>query len=215
MKHIYIFSGLGADKRLFQKIDFSGFNIIHVDWIPPLENESLEIYAQRIMKEIKHERPILIGLSFGGFIVCEIAKVLETEKVILLATAQTYRNLPFYYRAAGFLRLHKVVPLRLLKHPSFITYWFFGTETRENKRLLKQVLEDIDLQFLKWAIDKVLSWKNSVKNKNAVHIHGTKDRILPIKFVHPDIIVKGGGHVMTLTKANELTKLIREELAKA
>ncbi len=37
MSKIYIFSGLGVDKRVFHKIDFSNLNAVFVDWIDPLK----------------------------------------------------------------------------------------------------------------------------------------------------------------------------------
>jgi len=36
MKAVYIFSGLGADERVLQEIDLSGYQVIFVQWIPPL-----------------------------------------------------------------------------------------------------------------------------------------------------------------------------------
>ena len=41
MKRIYIFSGLGTDKRVFQKMDFTTYNTIFIDWISPNKNESI------------------------------------------------------------------------------------------------------------------------------------------------------------------------------
>lgn len=65
---IYIISGLGADKRMFQNFSFESYNVIHIDWILPLENETLQNYALRISENIKDENAILIGLSFGGIL---------------------------------------------------------------------------------------------------------------------------------------------------
>lgn len=45
MNKIYIFSGLGVDKRVFDKIDFSRLNVVFVDWIDPLKNETFESYV--------------------------------------------------------------------------------------------------------------------------------------------------------------------------
>lgn len=66
MENLYIFSGLGADKRVFNYLDFSKYNTTFIDWINPFENESIEDYAKRLTSQITSEKPILIGLSFGG-----------------------------------------------------------------------------------------------------------------------------------------------------
>ncbi|WP_333853837.1 hypothetical protein [Epilithonimonas sp.] len=42
MNKIYVFSGLGVDKRVFDNIDFGTLDVEFIDWIEPLENESLE-----------------------------------------------------------------------------------------------------------------------------------------------------------------------------
>jgi len=212
MKNVYIFSGLGADKRVFQKMDFSEFNTTFVDWILPNKNESIESYAKKLTDQIKHEKPILIGLSFGGIVATEIAKIIEVEKIILIASAKTKSEIPIYYRIAGKLKLHKLLPAKLLKMPNFFSYWFFGTENRNDKKMLAEILKDTDENFLKWAIDKIVNWKSKIAHRNLIHIHGTADRILPIYFVNCQIKVKNGGHFMTLNKAKELSEIVKREI---
>ena len=52
MKHIYLFSGLGAADRIFKHLDFSGFHMMFVQWVVPFANESIEAYAQRLTQHI-------------------------------------------------------------------------------------------------------------------------------------------------------------------
>ena len=101
MYHIYLFSGLGADERVFQKLDFSNLQTTFIEWIEPLKNEGVENYVKRIIPQIKHPNPILIGLSFGGLIAIEVAKEITTEKVILIASAKNNKEIPFYFRLLG------------------------------------------------------------------------------------------------------------------
>ena len=213
MKNVYIFSGLGADKRVFQKMDFSEYNATFVDWILPNKTENIETYAKKLTKQIKHEKPILIGLSFGGIIATEIAKIIETEKIILIASAKTKFEIPNYFRIAGKLKLHKLLPAKLMKMPNVFSFWFFGTENRNEKKILSEILKDTNENFLKWAIDKIVTWKNEIEHKNLIHIHGTADRILPISFVNCQIKVENGGHFMTLNKAKELNEIVKNEIS--
>ncbi len=212
VKELFIFSGLGVDERVFQRLDFSGYKTTFIKWIFPYNKETIEQYATRLIEQINSPKPILIGLSFGGMMAIEVAKQIETEKVIIIASAKTKNEIPFYYRIPGKLRLHKLIPHRLLKHSNFITNWIFGTESKFDKQLLKQIINDIDHSFLKWAIDKVVRWKNQTEIPNLFHIHGTSDRILPFCFVSANSIVKKGGHLMTLNKANELNNIIHLKL---
>jgi pimeloyl-ACP methyl ester carboxylesterase len=214
-KHLYILSGLGAEKggeRIFQRIDVSGFSKVFIQWVAPHDNETIEQYATRLLVQIKTSNPTLIGLSFGGMMAIEIAKQIETEKVILIASAKTKNELPFYYRWAGKLGIHKLLSIKVLRKSRFVTYWFFGVETRNEKKLLNQILLKTDASFLRWAIDKITKWTNQIELKNTFHIHGSTDRILPLKFVNCNSIIHNGGHFMTINKAEELNKIIEQQL---
>jgi pimeloyl-ACP methyl ester carboxylesterase len=211
-KELYIFSGLGADERVFQLLDFSGFSTTFIKWTPLIENETIENYAERLLKQIKTTKPTLIGLSFGGIIAIEIAKLIDTEKVIVISSAKTKDEIPSFYRFAGQLGLHKLLPARYLKSSSLITNWFFGASSTFDKQLLKQILIDTDPIFLKWAIDKIVRWTNQTQTPNIYHIHGSSDRILPISFVKCNSSIKNGGHLMTLNKAEELNQILRQQI---
>ncbi|WKW46668.1 alpha/beta hydrolase [Myroides sp. JBRI-B21084] len=211
-KEIYIFSGLGADESVFQKLDFSGFETTFIKWIIPNENETIENYTSRILKQIKTTKPILIGLSFGGIIAVEVAKQIETEKVIIIASAKTKNEIPFYFRFAGQLGLHKLIPTQILKSANFITNWFFGTNSKFEEQLLKEILINTNPTFLKWAIDKIVKWDNLIQPKDILHIHGTNDKILPLYFVNCNLKIKKGGHLMTLNKSVEINKILNQKI---
>jgi len=211
-KEIYIFSGLGADERVFQQLDFSDFDTTFIKWIAPLPKETIEHYATRLLDQITTAKPILIGLSFGGLMAVEVAKQIDVKKIILIASAKTKNEVPFYYRFAGHLGLHKLLTSKLLRSSNFLTNWLFGITLPSDKRLLLQILADTDPVFLKWAIDKIANWTNQTLPKNIFHIHGTSDRILPFKFVAYDHKIENGGHLMTLNKADELNKILREQM---
>ena len=210
MNRIYIFSGLGVDQRVFDNIDFGNLDVEFIDWIEPLQNESLENYAKRISLSLNQANPILIGLSFGGMIAVEISKILETKKIILIASTKTRNELPKIYQLAGRLKLNKLIPNLFFKKQNFITNWFFGLETKAEKQLLKRILKDTNPNFLSWAINEILNWKNEVKPKNSVQIHGNKDRIIPIQNLKADFIIENGGHFMTVNKAEEIERVIKQ-----
>lgn len=210
-KVLYLFSGLGADERAFQRLDFSGFTVVFIQWLVPHDKETMAQYAARLLDQIPTTQPTLIGLSFGGMIAVEVARQIDTERVILISSAKTKSEIPFYYRLAGRLNLHKLLPAALLKRSNLITDWFFGVNSAFEKQLLKHILADTDPIFLKWAIDQVVRWKNQTPPPNLFHIHGTSDRILPAGFVASDAIVRDGGHLMVLNKAEELNAVWRQQ----
>jgi len=210
---VYILGGLGTDERIFQYIDFSGFAVHYIKWVSPVKAETIQSYAKRITEQIHVQKPILIGVSFGGIMAVEIAKLIATEKVILISSAKTRNELPFYYRLAGILQFHKLLPARLLKYPNYFAYWLFGVKNRRDKDLLAAILRDTDKGFLRWAIGTIATWKNKYKHTNLLHLHGTADRILPSSFIKDAIPVQAGGHFMIVNKSDLLTTMLRNLLS--
>lgn len=209
-KEVFLLSGLGVDERVFRRLDLSGYEVTYIQWISPIEKESMEHYATRLLAQIESKNPILIGLSFGGMMAVEIARQIETEKVIIISSAKNRSEIPPYFRFVGKLGVHKLLPLKFLKRTNPITNWFFGTRTNSDANLLRRIILDMDLTFLKWAIDKIVKWNNETRVQNLLHIHGTNDHILPIRFVKCDLKINGGGHLMVLNRAKELSKILRK-----
>ncbi len=194
---------------MFHKIDFGNSSVEYIDWIKPRKHESLANYAKRISKNISSPKPIIIGLSFGGILAVEISKLIEVEKLILIASVKTKLEIPKAYRIFGKLKLNTLIPNKLLKKSNIISNWLFGLQNKEDKRLLEQILKDTDSKFLGWAINEILNWENTEEPKNCTHIHGTSDRILPIKNIKTIFIIKRGGHFMTVNKPQEISEIIK------
>lgn len=209
MKRIFIFSGLGTDERVFKYLEFPGCEVTFVKWIKPFKSETLQDYSKRLTEQITAQKPTIVGLSFGGIVATEVSKIIEPEKLILIASAKTYKEVPFYFRIAGKLKLQKLLPVSLLKAQNFISNWFFGIQSFEDKKLLGEILHDTDPDFLKWAIDQIVNWKNEIVVANVKHIHGTADRILPFRYIKADFAIEKGGHFMTVNKSSELNSIIK------
>lgn len=212
---VYFISGLGADSRAFSKLVFpSGFKLVHLDWIPAQEGQSLSNYAGRLASGIDKSTPFyLIGLSFGGMLATEIAKQLNPIHTFLISSTPTYAELPWYYRAAGKLRLQKLIPVSLLKRGNKVGLKFLGAKTNDERALLTQLIIDSDPYFMKWALTCILEWRNTERPKNLTHIHGTSDNILPIRSTaKPDEIIKGGGHFMVYANAQEIMQVVLSKI---
>ena len=197
---------------MFQNFSFEGFEVVHIDWILPLENETLQNYALRISENIKDENAILIGLSFGGILSVEISKIKKFKKVFLLSSAKTKFEIPFYYRFLGKLNLLRIIPSSILKRVNSLTYLVFGAKTNFEKNLLKDIIKNTDKHFLRWALHQIMNWKNENYSENIVHIQGDSDFILPHNFVKYDYLIKGGTHFMTLNQSKEIETIIIENL---
>lgn len=109
----------------------------------------------------------------------------------------------------GKLKVNKVIPSSLFRHQNIITDWFFGIKTKSEKQLLRNILKDTNPKFLSWAIDKIINWKNIQNPENTIHIHGTSDRIIPIRNVQIDYKIENGGHFMTVNKYLEIENILK------
>ena len=209
LKPIYFVSGLGADERIFQWLRYDGLQPIHIQWIPPKKGEPIENYAHRLTAQIKEKNPIVVGLSFGGMIAVEIGKQIATEKVILLSSVKDVSEVPIYFKIFRILPLHRIVPFKSLLWAFYwLAYWLFAPEGKEQKQLLKTVLVETDPHFLKWALHRVVVWRNQEIPQNVVHVHGNRDRIFPFRFVNPDYTIDNSGHLMVMNRPEEISDLL-------
>jgi hypothetical protein len=207
-------SGLGADWRLFQKLDLPAhFEIVHIEWIAPYKNEPLIEYAWRLSAQMDTTKPFrLIGLSFGGIVATELTKLILPVQTIIVSSTAVSSGIPWYYKIGGKLAIPDLTPNAFIKSANPLSYWLFGTKTKEEKRLLKQVLHDMDNTFMNWAIKKVTTWHNTEKPANLFHIHGAADKVLPCAFVKPDVIIPHGEHLMVFSMWETVSKVISDKL---
>jgi pimeloyl-ACP methyl ester carboxylesterase len=210
MKELFLISGLGADKRVFDFLDLAAYSTHYVNWVTPLPRDSMAAYAARLLPQISSEKPVLIGVSFGGMIALEIAKLISVEKVILISSAKSPNGIPSYYKLIPKLGLEKWMRPASLKKPNEVFFWLFGVREPEHKALLTSIMKDTDEIFLTWAIDAVARWENNSSPDNVVQIHGTKDRIL--RSQNADYLIKGGGHLMIVTQAQEVSDVLKKIL---
>ncbi|MBE9111351.1 alpha/beta hydrolase [Nodosilinea sp. LEGE 07298] len=213
-REIYFISGLGADWRVFHRLQLKGYRPVHICWERPYRGESIEHYAQRLLGQVTTPHPILVGLSFGGLMAVEMAKLCDPAQVIVISSAVSGAQVPNYYKLFRWLPLQLIVPFKQLLWAVYgVISWLFGLEDPEDRSLFKQVLIDTDPFFLRWAMNRVVGWRNQVVPKNVVQIHGGRDRVFPFGHHSADIVVPDGGHLMVLNRAEQLSRLLMATLA--
>lgn len=213
-KSIFVISGLGADHEVFKKLELSGYEMIHIKWVDTIKGESLAEYATRLLPQITEQNPIIMGLSLGGMLALEVSKQIPTEKVISLSSAIGYHELPWYYMLAGRLKAQKWLPIYAFARGNYFTNWLFGVQQKDDIAILQSVFDRLDKNFLFWALNAVLKWDKNEKPKNMIRIHGTSDRVLPMKKkVKYDAVIKNGTHLMLLDKSEEVSAILNKYLS--
>lgn len=200
--HVYCMPGLAANSTIFENIDLPrGKFMIHwLDWLLPKPRESVMDYSGRMCKLVKHKKPVLIGVSFGGVIVQEMAQLMEVKRLIIISSVKTEYELPRRMKFARYTKVFKILPTSLAQHVDTFEKLAVGDFAKKRAVLYKKYLSITDTRYLDWAIEKMVCWERKEPYKNVIHIHGDKDEIFPYKYIGECITVPGGTHVMIVNR---------------
>src|SRR5688572_26783500 len=166
MRHVYCISGLGADERIFCKLQVPDTTFHYIRWVQPLPGESVGRYAERLCDQISHDRPVLLGVSFGGMMAIEMAKIFPVDKVVLISSIKSFRELPRWMKVCGRFKFDKVLPsrplhsIRPLRALRPVQNYFLGTESEEERAIANHFRDNVDPQYLRWSINQILNWRN-------------------------------------------------------
>lgn len=208
--------GMAASSAIFENIKLpeEQFEVFLLEWLVPNDKESLSDYALRMTKEIKHDNPVLIGVSFGGILVQEMSNHISTRKVIIISSVKSNKELPRRMKVAKQTLAYKLIPTSLLSNVELLAKYAFGNSVAKRIQLYEKFLSMRNKKYLDWAIENVILWKQNEPKKRVVHIHGEKDEVFPVKYIKDYIPVKNGTHIMIINKykwLNEnLPKIILE-----
>jgi pimeloyl-ACP methyl ester carboxylesterase len=199
---VYFMPGLAANSSIFERISLpiEVFETVLLEWELPLDNESLLQYAERISKKVTHENPVLIGVSFGGILVQEMAQFLDVRKTIIISSVKSNLEFPTAFKVAKTTKAYKLFPTNLISNIENLALFSFGNKVKKRMELYKKFLSVRDKKYLDWAIEKVILWDRTQIEKNVIHIHGDSDEVFPIKNIQKCIVVKGGTHIMIVSK---------------
>ncbi len=208
MNNIYCISGFGADERVFSKLNFGDDNVHFIPWLLPEKRERISDYAKRMAEMIHHENPVLLGLSFGGMMCIEVAKFIQTKKVVLISSIKSLHEVPLWMKLAGRTQLNKIFPLRSFRLFEPIQNYNLGIENKTELQLVKEFRKNIGQQYTNWAANEILNWKNDWYPDNLYHIHGSKDHMFPIRNIKTNYVIPGGGHFMVMNRAEKVNEVL-------
>ena len=200
---VYLMPGLAASSAIFEHIDLPAdtFEIHKLEWLMPVKSESLEDYAKRTAELVILPNPVLIGVSFGGIIVQEMARHLHAEKVIIISSIKSKSELPAIMKFAKATASYKLLPIAtFLKVENTLRKYPLGNHINGRLELYEKYLSIRDPFYLKWSIDKIIHWKRENADRNVVHINGDEDEIFAAKNINGYIKVKGGTHIMIINR---------------
>ncbi|MGM0580577.1 MAG: alpha/beta fold hydrolase [Bacteroidota bacterium] len=212
--NIYLFPGQGSDERLFDSLEFkNNTNIVHIKYPVPKKRSSLAEYAIRLSNQIDtSQQYILIGVSLGGMIISELHDFLNPEKAIIISSAKSRSELPFRYRFQKVVPIYKIVPSKLMLAGAKFLQPIVEPDRNTNKATFKSMLSSKNPLYMKRTVEMIIKWEKENAQENIIHIHGTKDRTIPIRNIKPTNIIEGGSHMMTLTQPSPINEILSEYL---
>ncbi len=198
--HVYLMPGMAANSSIFKHIKLPPDRFVThlLEWFVPSKGMSLEVYAKKMNSYIQHKDPVLIGVSFGGMLVQEMAKHITVKKVIIISSVKLQSEMPKRLVFAKYTRLHKLLPTSLVNNLDLIAKYAFGETVTQRLELYREYLFVKDIYYLDWSIDQIVHWKQDQCDPGIVHIHGDKDAVFPIHHIKNCITVKNGTHTMII-----------------
>ena len=108
--------GMAASSSIFERIELPSatFEVFLLDWVQPEKKETLASYAKRMAEKVVHENAVLIGVSFGGILVQEMAKFLNPKKVIIISSVKSNQEFPTTFKLAKSTKAYKLIPTSLI-----------------------------------------------------------------------------------------------------
>ncbi len=201
--HVYFMPGMAASPSIFERIQLptATFEMHFLEWLLPEKEETIEHYAQRVSKNVTHENVILVGVSFGGILVQEMKQFLKVKKVIIISSVKSNEELPRRMKVAKSTKAYKLIPTKLFENIENLAKFSFGSSIiKQRLKLYEKFLAVRDKTYLDWSIEQIINWQRTEVDPEVIHIHGDADEVFPIKYIKNAMLVKGGTHIMILTK---------------
>ena len=213
-KNIFFIPGLGADVRLFFEMK-KYLNGRSVEWPKELGN-NLEDLADRILKTNKISgTDLIVGFSFGGQVGLEMKKLQPSLNVVTLSSVREANELTLQFKLVS--KLAQYIPNMLLKTLIYFIGPIHAAKqsqiSADQKKLLREMAKDLDIDFFKQTLKLCGSWKsNSLKPD--LQINGELDEVIPYRNYPDQVILKNAGHLITMTHAEIICREI-ENYAKS
>ncbi|WP_298238840.1 alpha/beta hydrolase [uncultured Algibacter sp.] len=200
--HVYLMPGMAASPVIFEhiKLPENQFKVHWLEWVLPIDNETISDYSLRMVSNIKHKNSVLLGVSFGGVLVQEMSKHIKLRKLIIVSSVKSMRELPKHMLLANKTKAYKLVPTQLASNIDLFAKYAFGKNVKKRMVLYKRYLSVNNPKYLSWAIKQMVSWNQKEPIPNLVHIHGDNDSVFPIKNIKDCISIKNGTHIMIINK---------------
>ena len=211
---LYLIPGLGADHRIFGRLQLPGYAQHFLDWPTMPEGSTLIDFAKVLSEKVDPAQPhALIGVSMGGMVAQELAPITGAQRTIIVSSWKGPQEMPPQIRLLRGTHPERILTKAFVQRTLPFIRWQMGVEGKEESELFDALLQLHTVAQLKVQIAAVLAWEGPKKKpKGLVHIHGDHDRLMLKPFIKDAIFVPKGGHFMVYDKAKEVSALLVKAL---
>ncbi|HYC93403.1 MAG TPA: hypothetical protein VEO54_29620 [Thermoanaerobaculia bacterium] len=76
-------------------------------------------------------------------------------------------------------------------------------------QLFADMLATTPAPFIRWASHAVFTWEGVPRLPMPIHhVHGSRDRLIPLRRVQPDRVIHGAGHLLNITHAGAVNDFL-------
>src|SRR6056297_332568 len=206
--HVYFMPGMAANSSIFEyiKLPEDQFKIHYLDWTLPEKGMNIISYAEKMCTLITHQNPVLLGVSFGGILVQEMAKIIAVRKVIIVSSVKSKNELPKKMLFARYTSIHRLLPTGLVNNVELLAKYAFGETVTKRLALYEKYLSIRDKFYIDWCIHEMVNWSQAIPSQHVIHIQGAKDAVFPIANIKQCIIVPNGSHTIIIHRAKWFNK---------
>ena len=213
---LLLLPGLGGDARMFlhQLRAFPGSRV--PTWVTPRPGETLPEFAHRQARKLSREitgEVNIAGASFGGMVLMEMLPHLPIRHAFLIGSVRAPSEVPSRYQLLKPLARTRL-SFGTIKLLSRVTGAALGPAAGPLLAGMLDMAADLDTRFLRWAGDAILRWSGQPAPARPVHqVHGDRDEILPLRLTRPDLVIPGGGHLISMSHPHEVNAFLKQWVA--
>lgn len=208
--------GMGTDERIFGPQRAAGLEFETPALPDPYPSDTIATYARRIRDQLRLDGPCVVGgVSFGGMIAYELARITQARRVVLVASCTSSRAIPWHFRPVELIC--RIIPDFIISQRAVISGWLLTHLeglTPEQLQLIREMARDTGVTALRRIGRMILTWDAPANCPCPVHhIHGARDSLIPLRKVNPEVVVPNSGHLINMTHPNEVNAFLARYLS--
>jgi len=195
---MYVLPGMGEDAGMYSQAWHNIPDSKFIDWNGCEAEESLGSVAQRLCDKWSIQNgSIVVGTSLGGMVACEISKIVDLERLVLISSAKNKNEV-----SSLLSLIHPLIDLAPIK--------FIQNVVGKYPSDLGRMFSQSNAKFIRAMCKAIFDWDGLDESGiSPIRIHGRNDKVIPLPG-DTDLIVDGG-HLISITHAADCIEFLKAQ----